>query len=137
MRGNYIVDGSNLVRTLYGFDERHLPQDALLSRQFIEQLEVYSAGWDSGVRVLVIFDGPPRWKTEPLTEDAPVQVQFCPEKTADETILGKARFLRHSKQKVTIVTEDRSLAQKIMEEGARWLRPPLFLEKMRNAGKRR
>jgi len=119
----YCVDGTNLVRRSYGYGGPPFRQqeeaDGLRLVMVLGQL---CAASGERLEVEVVFDGAPRpWRLPGAP--ANLSVRFAEERQADEMILDRVRLWRYSGGgRVTVVTADAELGQRVSEEGGHWLK---------------
>lgn len=108
----YIIDGLNFVRSFLfkGISDR----EEQASRELIFWLEDLTHTELSGSTFRVIFDG--TFRDISQRECQNVDAIFTEEITADELILEQATFLNRQGQRVSVITSDRELAQKLREQ---------------------
>lgn len=105
----YWFDGNNLI----GRSAEAAKSDAEIRRAFLSSLSTLHR--DGGGRFLVYFDG-----DDPDRTSAPhgVAVRYSAPYSADEAILRRLKEIQHPAE-VIIVTNDRQLAARCRDEGAR------------------
>ena len=108
----FIIDGLNFVRSFLfkGISDR----EEQASRELIFWLEDLTHTELSGSTFRVIFDG--TFRDISQRECQNVDAIFTEEITADELILEQATFLNRQGQRVSVITSDRELAQKLREQ---------------------
>jgi hypothetical protein len=117
----FCVDGTNLVRTAYGYGgPAHAAQEQSDSEHLAEVFAQVCEEAGSGVEVELFFDGP--FRAMP-GGPANFSVSFTHEVAADDLILDRVRAKAWSKLgSVTVVTADGDLGRESEAEGGRWLR---------------
>ncbi len=119
----FCVDGTNLVRTAYGYGgEAHRTQEDHDAEVLVDAFAGACERLGSGVEVEVFFDGAFR-----VMPGGPsnFSVTFARETSADELILDRVRAKAWAKTgSVTVVTADTELGRTAQAEGAKWLRAP-------------
>lgn len=121
-RETYCVDGTNLVRGAYGYggpDFRE-QEDADGLRLVAALAEVCLRIGDR-IEIDVFFDGASRPWSLPGSPSN-MRVCFGSAVPADDLIMDRVRLRRYGGGKVTVVTADGELGQKVSEEGGRWLK---------------
>lgn len=108
----FIIDGLNFVRSFLfkGISDR----EEQASRELIFWLEDLTHTELSGSTFRVIFDG--TFRDISQRECQNVDAIFTEEITADELILEQATFLNRQGQRVSVITSDKELAQKLREQ---------------------
>jgi predicted RNA-binding protein with PIN domain len=108
----YIIDGLNFVRSflLKGISDR----EEQASCELIFWLEDLTHTELIGSTFRVIFDGTFRNISQRNCQN--VDAIFTEEITADELILEQATYLNSQGQRVSVITSDRELAQKLREQ---------------------
>lgn len=134
----YCVDGTNLVRTSYGYaGPAFRAQEEADSQRLVAAFERLCERLGARVEVDVYFDGAYRgWRS--AAEN--LRVLFTREAQADELILDRVRARAYlGGGSVTVVTGDGELGRRASEEGGRWLRtkPGQALESVLAAIERR
>lgn len=113
-----LIDGNNLLH--------RLPQDQR-SRSEVRR-RVLDLVRREGVRVTVVFDGPPPPGTPSREALGPVTVEYAGTRTADAVILGRLAAGRAAQ--ATVVTDDRDLANRARRAGARVRGVASWLDKL-------
>ena len=108
----FIIDGLNFVRSFLfkGISDK----EEQASRELIFWLEDLTHTELIGSSFRVIFDG--TFRDISQRECQNVDAIFTEEITADELILEQANFLNRQGQRVSVITSDRELAQKLREQ---------------------
>lgn len=108
----FIIDGLNFVRSFLfkGISDR----EEQASRELIFWLEDLTHTELIGSSFRVIFDG--TFRDISQRECQNVDAIFTEEITADELILEQATYLNRQGQRVSVITSDRELAQKLREQ---------------------
>ena len=117
----FCVDGTNLVRTAYGYGgpSRHAQEQAD-SERLVEIFASACEEAEGAVEVEVFFDGPFRAMPSGPTG---FSVSFTHEVAADDLILDRVRARAWSKGgSTTVVTADGDLGRAAETEGGKWLR---------------
>jgi hypothetical protein len=118
----YCVDGTNLVRTAYGYGgPAHAAQEAEDARRLV--LLLAAACEDAGpeLEVELFFDG--AFRVFPGPRPSNLRVSFTRELTADDAILDRVRARAWGGGgKATVVTADAELGRAVEAEGGKWLR---------------
>lgn len=117
----FCVDGTNLVRTAYGYGgPAHAAQEQSDSERLVEVFAQVCEEAGSGVEVELFFDGP--FRAMP-GGPANFSVSFTHEVAADDLILDRVRAKAWGKTgSVAVVTADGDLGRAAEAEGGRWLR---------------
>ncbi len=118
----FCVDGTNLVRTSYGYGG---PAHAAQEDADTERITAIFGGLceDAGgaVEVELFFDGPFRALGGPRPEN--FRVSFTHELPADDMILDRVRARAWNEGGVTtVVTADGDLGRQAEAEGGKWMR---------------
>ncbi len=108
----FIIDGLNFVRSFLFKGITNKEDQA--SRELIFWLEDLTHTELIGSTFRVIFDG--SFRNISQRECQNVDAIFTEEITADELILEQATYLNRQGQRVSVITSDRELAQKIREQ---------------------
>jgi len=108
----FIIDGLNFVRSFLFKGITNKEEQA--SRELIFWLEDLSQTELIGSTFRVIFDGSFRDISQRQCQN--VDAIFTEEITADELIYEQANFLHDNGQRVSVITSDRELAQKLREQ---------------------
>ncbi|MBI3553729.1 MAG: NYN domain-containing protein [Elusimicrobia bacterium] len=118
----YCVDGSNLVRSGYGYEgPAFRAQEEADAERLIAALDRACAAAGGRLEIEVFFDGPRRGA--PLGISAGLSVRFTHELEADDLILDRVRARSYAGvRKVTVVTADSALGRQVEGEGGRWQR---------------
>ena len=108
----FIIDGLNFVRSFLfkGITDK----EEQASRELIFWLEDLTHTELIGSTFRVIFDGSFRNISQRQCQN--VDAIFTEEITADELILEQANYLNRQGQRVSVITSDRELAQKLREQ---------------------
>ena len=108
----FIIDGLNFVRSFLfkGISDK----EEQASRELIFWLEDLTHTELIGSTFRVIFDGTFRNISQRNCQN--VDAIFTEEITADELILEQATYLNSQGQRVSVITSDRELAQKLREQ---------------------
>ena len=117
----FCVDGTNLVRTAYGYGgPAHAAQEdsdtdriAVIFAQTCE-----AAGAE--VEIELFFDGAFRTFGGPRPDN--FRLSFTRELSADELILDRVRSRKWNGGKTTVVTADVELGESAEAEGGKWMR---------------
>jgi hypothetical protein len=121
-----VIDGNNLLHSLSG-DRK-------------SRSEVRRAALDlvrsEGMRITVVFDGPPPLGTPEIEHLGRVTVRYSGAKSADAVIVALLPSRRRATEWV-VVTDDRALAARVRERGARHRRLAEWSGKKRPARPRR
>ena len=107
----FIIDGLNFVRSFLfkGISDK----EEQASRELIFWLEDLTQTELIGSSFRVIFDGSFRNISQRQCQN--VDAIFTEEITADELILEQANYLNRQGQRISVITSDRELAQKLRE----------------------
>lgn len=107
----FIIDGLNFVRSFLfkGISDK----EEQASRELIFWLEDLANTELIGSTFRVIFDGSFRDISQRQCQN--VDAIFTEEITADELILEQANYLHRQGQRVSVITSDRELAQRLRE----------------------
>ena len=118
----FCVDGTNLVRTAYGYGgPAHHAQEQADSERLAEIFAQVCEEAGGVVEVELFFDGP--FRAMPSGGPANFSVSFTHEVAADDLILDRVRARAWSKGgSVTVVTADGDLGRTTEAEGGKWLR---------------
>ena len=116
-----LIDGSNAVHTLFGPLQGHKHMDGS-EADFLRLVEDW-VQQEPGVEVEAVFDGP--WRLIGARASR-VRVMFAERGSADALLLERARALRYFHKKVSVVTQDRELADLARGEEAKVLSPDRF-----------
>lgn len=118
----FCVDGTNLVRTAYGYGgPAHQAQELADAERLIAILTQVCAASEGAVEVELFFDGAFSLMTGAGTEG--FRVRFTREETADELILERVRARAWGGGgAATVVTADAELGRAVQAEGGKWLR---------------
>ena len=117
----FCIDGTNLVRTAYGYGgPAHQEQEQSDSEHLAEVFASVCEEAGSAVEVELFFDGP--FRAMP-GGPANFSVSFTHEIAADDLILDRVRAKAWNKSgSVTVVTADGDLGRTTEAEGGKWLR---------------
>ncbi len=119
----FVIDGANAVYAVFGPWPETLEEQNRCASDFISSL-------DERLRLApefsieVVFDGFHR--AVPSVNRERLRIIFSDEETADSVILERVRSLVYFKEKVTVVTRDRDLANEARRENAKTLDPQKF-----------
>lgn len=118
----FCVDGTNLVRTAYGYGgPAHQAQEQSDSERIASIFAQVCEEAGGAVEVELFFDGP--FRAMPAGGPANFSVSFAREVAADDLILDRVRARAWNKGgSVTVVTADGDLGRTTEAEGGRWLR---------------
>jgi predicted RNA-binding protein with PIN domain len=118
----FCVDGTNLVRTAFGYGgPAHQAQEQSDAEDLVAAFALMCEKVGAGVEVEVFFDG--AFRAMPGPRPANLRVSFARGVSADELILDRARAKAWAKSgAVTVVTADTELGKAAQAEGAKWLR---------------
>jgi hypothetical protein len=118
----FCVDGTNLVRTAYGYGgPANAAQEQSDSEHLVEIFAQTCEDAGDAVEVEVFFDGP--FRAMPSGGPANFSVSFTHEIAADDLILDRVRARAWNKSgSVTVVTADGDLGRTTEAEGGKWLR---------------
>lgn len=118
----FCVDGTNLVRTAYGYGgPAHQAQEDADSERLAEIFVRLCEEAGSAVEVELFFDGPFRALPSGRTEN--FRLSFTREVPADDLILDRVRARKWSQGgSVTVVTADVALGEAAVAEGGKWMR---------------
>ncbi len=114
-----LVDGNNLLHRLPASQR---------SREAVRR-GVLDLVRREGVKVTVVFDGPPPSGTPQRELLGSVTVEYAGPRTADEVILHRVGGVRTGQ--ITVVTDDRELARRARVGGAEVRAVASWLEKLR------
>lgn len=116
----YCVDGTNLVRTGYGYGgPAFRDQEEADGERLVALLSSVCAELSGRAEVELFFDGPWRaWRSGA----ANLRLCFTGRAKADELILDRVRARVWRGGRVTVVTADGELGKRAAEEGGRWQR---------------
>jgi hypothetical protein len=117
----FCVDGTNLVRTAYGYGgPSHQAQEQADSERLVDIFASVCEEAGGAVEVEVFFDGP--FRVMP-SGPAGFSVSFTHEVAADDLILDRVRARAWNKGgSATVVTADGDLGRAAEAEGGKWLR---------------
>ncbi|OGR89834.1 MAG: hypothetical protein A3J74_05025 [Elusimicrobia bacterium RIFCSPHIGHO2_02_FULL_57_9] len=118
----FCIDGTNLVRGLFGYGGPNFREQENADRErLIAGLSQLCENLGDRLEIEVYFDGDGRFSAD--GEAANLRVRFAREIEADELILDRVRCRRHEGSgSVTVVTSDGELGRMAAEEGGRWLK---------------
>ncbi|OGR94452.1 MAG: hypothetical protein A2V88_11695 [Elusimicrobia bacterium RBG_16_66_12] len=118
----FCVDGTNLVRTAYGYGgPAHAAQEEADAQRLAAIMAQVCEDADGAVEVELFFDG--AFRLMPVEGPAGFRVRFTREVTADELILDRVRSRAWGGGgPVTVVTADGELGRLTQAEGGKWLR---------------
>ena len=117
-----LVDGTNLVRTAYGYGgPAHRAQEDLDTERLVAIFARLQQDAGGAVELELFFDG--AYRAYPAALAAGLRVTFAREASADELILDRVRARAWSGGgKATVVTADAELGRAAESEGGRWMR---------------
>jgi predicted RNA-binding protein with PIN domain len=116
----YCIDGNNLVRGAFGYGgpEFQAQEDADAQR-LIKALERTCLLLGSRIDIEVFFDGPFRAHLQTRAQN--LSVRFTRETKADDIIIDRVRSRSYAgTNKVTVVTGDTELGERVRRDGGRW-----------------
>jgi len=118
----FCVDGTNLVRTAYGYGgPAHQAQEQADSERIVEIFAQVCEEAGGGVEIELFFDG--AFRPMPAGRSANFSVTFTREIAADDRILDRVRARAWNKGgSVTVVTADGDLGRTTEAEGGKWMR---------------
>ena len=118
----FCVDGTNLVRTAYGYGgPAHQAQEQADAQRLVAILTQVCVDADDALEVELFFDG--AFRLMPGSAPENFRVRFTREVTADEMILDRVRSRSWSGGgSVTVVTADAELGRLAQSEGGKWMR---------------
>jgi len=118
----FCVDGTNLVRTAYGYGgTAHQAQEQADSERVVEIFARLCEEAGAAVEVELFFDG--AYRTMPSGGPANFRLTFTREIAADDVILDRVRARAWNKGgSVTVVTADVELGETAEAEGGKWMR---------------
>ncbi|MEK7383820.1 MAG: hypothetical protein AAB262_11125 [Elusimicrobiota bacterium] len=118
----FCVDGTNLVRTAYGYGgPAHAAQEESDARRLVAIMAQVCEDAGGAIEVELFFDGAVR--VMPGEGSGFLRVRFTREVTADELILDRVRSRAWGGGgPVTVVTADGELGRLTQAEGGKWLR---------------
>lgn len=120
----YCIDGNNVVRGGYGYGgpDFRAQEDADAER-LISALERTCLLLGSRVEIEVFFDGPFRSNLRASSQN--LHIHFTRELKADDVIVDRVRSRSYSgTNKVTVVTADADLGERVKQDGGRWQKIP-------------
>lgn len=120
----FCVDGTNLVRTAYGYGgPAHRAQEEEDTQRVAEIFGRLCEANGGAIEVELFFDGAFRTLRAPRPSN--FRVSFTREEAADDVILDRVRARSWSGGgKATVVTADGELGRRAEAEGGRWMRVP-------------
>lgn len=115
------VDGTNLVRTAYGYGgPEHAAQEDADARRLVEIFARLCEDCPA-LEVELFFDG--AFRVMPAPRPANLRVSFARDGTADDLILDRIRAKAWGATgSATVVTADAELGRRAESEGGRWMR---------------
>lgn len=118
----FCVDGTNLVRTAYGYGgPAHQTQEQADSERLVEIFARLCEEAGAAVEVELFFDG--AFRVMPSSDAPNFRVSFAREASADELILDRVRARAwKGGGSVTVVTADTELGRSAQAEGGKWMR---------------
>ena len=117
----FCVDGTNLVRTAYGYGgPAHQAQEQSDSERLVDVFAQMCETAGTAVEVELYFDG--AYRSMPSGPEN-LRVRFAREGPADDMILEQVRSKSWSRGgKATVVTADVALGEAAEAEGGKWMR---------------
>ena len=118
----FCVDGTNLVRTAYGYGgPAHQAQEQADSERIVEIFARLCEESGGAVEIELFFDG--AFRTMPAGDSDNFSVSFTREIAADDLILDRVRARAwNGGGAVTVVTADGDLGRTAEAEGGKWMR---------------
>jgi hypothetical protein len=118
----FCVDGTNLVRTAYGYGgPDHRAQEEADTERLVAVFARLCEDAGSAVEVELFFDGAFRPFPGPRPEN--LRLTFAPDSPADELILDRVRARAwRGGGTAAVVTADAELGRAAEAEGGKWLR---------------
>ena len=118
----YCVDGTNLVRTAYGYaGTAHQEQENADTERIVEIFARLCEDAGSVLEVELFFDG--AYRAVPASRSDNFHVSFSGDVSADELILDRVRALSWNQGgQITVVTADGDLGRSAEDEGGKWMR---------------
>lgn len=120
----FCVDGTNLVRTAYGYGgPAHAAQEEEDARRLVALLAIACEEAGPALEVELFFDG--AFRIFPGTRPANLRLSFTRELKADDLILDRVRARAWGGGgRATVVTADAELGRSVEAEGGKWMRVP-------------
>ncbi len=120
----YCIDGNNLVRGAYGYGGPDFrDQEDADAERLIAALERTCQLLGSRVEIEVFFDGPFRQNLSARSTN--LSVFFTRDLKADDVIVDRVRARNYAgTNKVTVVTADADLGERVKADGGRWQKIP-------------
>ena len=116
----YCVDGTNLVRTAYGYGgPAHATQEQADSERLVQLLADACEDAGGKIELELFFDGAYR-PFAGASEN--FRISFSRERRADDVILDRVRSGAWRGAAVMVVTADAELGRQVEAEGGRWTR---------------
>ena len=119
----FVIDGSNAVYAVFGPWPETLKEQNRCAWDFISALNEWALSV-SEFSIELVFDG--FYRAIPAVNRQRLRVIFSDQDKADSIILERIRSLIYFKEKVTLVTRDRDLAEEARRENAKILDPQKF-----------
>jgi hypothetical protein len=118
----FLVDGTNLVRTAYGYGgPAHRAQEELDTERLVAIFARLQEDAGAAAEFELFFDGP--YRDFPAARAAGLRVTYSREGPADDLILDRVRARAwDGGGKATVVTADAELGRETQAEGGRWMR---------------
>ena len=117
----FCVDGTNLVRTAYGYGgPAHSAQEDADTDRITVIFGQLCEDADGEVEVDLFFDGAFRALGGPRPDN--FRVSFTRDLPADDMILDRVRSRQWNGEKTTVVTADVELGEMAEAEGGKWMR---------------
>ena len=118
----YCVDGTNVVRVLWGYAPGFNVQEESDCSTLIESFGELCHRLSGSIEVEIFFDGAGRQWTRTFQSPANLRVSFAWDVSADELILDRVRARSFGREGgMSVVTGDGELGRRAQEEGGRWL----------------
>jgi hypothetical protein len=120
----FCVDGTNLVRTAYGYGgPQHRSQEDADTERVVAIFAQLCEELSAEVEVELFFDG--AFRTMPGPRPANFRLSFARDVPADELILDRVRAgAWRGGGMVTVVTADGDLGRAAADEGGKWMKVP-------------
>jgi hypothetical protein len=120
----YCIDGNNLVRGAYGYaGPQFQAQEDADAQRLVKALERTCLLLGSRIDIELFFDGPFRAHLNARAQN--LAVRFTRELKADDIIVDRVRSRSYSgANKVTVVTADSELGERVRADGGRWQKVP-------------
>ena len=117
----FCVDGTNLVRTAYGYGgPAHSAQEDADTDRITAIFAQLCEDAGGEVEIELFFDGGFRALAGPRPDN--FRVSFTRELPADQLMLDRVRSRKWNGEKTTVVTADGDLGRTAEAEGGKWMR---------------